>query len=201
VNNFTQDGLLSKKLRYSFYSAILEAANTIIFCIEPPGTVSQIWQHNFTFSQSPTPASEAAWDALVPIGRGFITNPQIAPFFSNIAVTHQLHCLHAVLVAHYALETEVHGLRAGNSSTGIETLEGGFSFEKFGTKIDTYHVRHCFDYIRRALMCAADRNLEVVDAKNFTVSGWGQEKVCRDYDGVVNFAEQWRNSSDTGIIT
>ena len=30
-------------------------------------------------------------------------------------------------------------------------------------------------------MCAADSNLEPVDAALGGVTGWGSEKVCRDY--------------------
>lgn len=59
----------------------------------PWGTVEQTWQLNETFTQAPTNESEHAWDSIVPIGRGFITHPGIAPYISNIAVFHQLHCL------------------------------------------------------------------------------------------------------------
>ncbi len=59
----------------------------------PPGEIHQVWQHNLTFSQSPTLESESAWAATVPVGRGFIHHPELAPFISGIAVFHQLHCL------------------------------------------------------------------------------------------------------------
>ena len=48
-------------------------------------------------------------------------------------------------------------------------------------------------------MCAADTNLEMVSPDTRTTSGWGNERVCRDYDGVVKWAEKWRNSSGIGI--
>lgn len=60
---------------------------------EPVGDIHQVWQHNLTFSQPPTPQSEAAWASIIPAGRGFIHHEPIAPFISNIAVFHQLHCL------------------------------------------------------------------------------------------------------------
>lgn len=63
------------------------------------------------------------------------------------------------------------------------------------------HIRHCFDYLRQALMCAADTNMEVLDPETHTTSGWGQGKQCRDYDEVVMWAEKWANSTDTGIVT
>lgn len=62
------------------------------------------------------------------------------------------------------------------------------------------HIRHCFDYLRQALMCAADTNMEVLDPETHTTSGWGQGKRCRDYDEVVMWAEKWANSTDTGIV-
>ena len=61
--------------------------------LDPPGSVRQVWQHNLTFSQKPTLESERAWDSIIPVGRGFIHHKEVAPFISNIAVYHQLHCL------------------------------------------------------------------------------------------------------------
>ena len=60
---------------------------------DPPGFVHQVWQHNLTFSQKPTLESERAWSSIIPVGRGFIHHQEVAPFISNIAVFHQLHCL------------------------------------------------------------------------------------------------------------
>ena len=73
--------------------------------------------------------------------------------------------------------------------------------EETGARIAMPHVRHCFDYLRRGLMCSVDTNLEVLDHETHQTNGWGQPKICRDYDGVFNFAERYANSSDTGIIT
>lgn len=50
------------------------------------------------------------------------------------------------------------------------------------------------------IVCAADTNLEVVDRVTHVTNGWGQKKICRDWDEVVRYAEQWRNTSDTGIV-
>ena len=91
---------------------------------------------------------------------------------------------HAILIAYHA----------ARSDTNEEP-------ELFGTRIAPSHIRHCFDYLRRAIMCASDTNLEVVDRVKRTTNGWGQEKRCRDYGEVFRFAEKWANSSDTGITT
>lgn len=52
---------------------------------------------------------------------------------------------------------------------------------------------HCLDYIRQALQCHADTNLE------YRVSGTGDaaftgysEHQCREFDRVFRFAEEWR---------
>jgi hypothetical protein len=59
----------------------------------PAGEIVEVWEHNLTFSQAPTAESEAAWASVIPVGRGFIHHDEIAPFISNIAAFHQLHCL------------------------------------------------------------------------------------------------------------
>ncbi|MCJ1446042.1 MAG: hypothetical protein MMC23_006547 [Stictis urceolatum] len=153
--------------------------------IPPDGTITEVWWENKTFAQSPNILSEQAWDELVPVGKGFIHHPELAPFISNLAVFHQLHCLHSALAAYYdALE---------NSNSSVS--ENGPQ----GTRITPTHVSHCFDYLRRSIMCAADTNLEVVDHVTRTTNGWGREKKCRDYAKVVEFAERWANSTDRGI--
>lgn len=99
---------------------------------------------------------------------------------------------HAIVVAYYqALES-----MPVTNMTDIPDLE-----ESTSTRIAPFHVRHCFDYIRQALMCAADTNMEVVDHETHLTNGWGQPKQCRDYKHVLAWAEQYANSSDTGIVT
>ncbi|PYH81984.1 hypothetical protein BO82DRAFT_374365 [Aspergillus uvarum CBS 121591] len=52
------------------------------------------------------------------------------------------------------------------------------------------HMRHGFDYQRQSLMCAADATLESVDARLSGVTGWGNERVCRDYAALMEWAEE-----------
>jgi hypothetical protein len=70
-----------------------------------------------------------------------------------------------------------------------------------GTRVAPEHIQHCFDYLRQALMCAADTNLEVLNHTTHLTNGWGQKKQCRDYESVFSWAEKWANSTDTGIVT
>ena len=56
------------------------------------------------------------------------------------------------------------------------------------------HVVHCLDYIRQALQCHADTNLEfrvVAATGEAAFTGYGEHR-CRDFERVVRFAEEWR---------
>jgi hypothetical protein len=63
------------------------------------------------------------------------------------------------------------------------------------------HIQHCFDYLRQALMCAADSNLEDVTTKDGGAStlGWGSKRVCRDYEALKQWSETWRAADVAGI--
>lgn len=58
---------------------------------------------------------------------------------------------------------------------------------------DPHHLRHCFDYLRQSLVCAADSNLEPVDFELGGVTGWSFQRTCRDFDRIKDWAEQWRS--------
>lgn len=40
----------------------------------PEGNIKTVWEHNLTFSQRPTPESEAAWNSIIP-GNSKLTLP------------------------------------------------------------------------------------------------------------------------------
>ncbi|KAK3356665.1 hypothetical protein B0T25DRAFT_453277, partial [Lasiosphaeria hispida] len=103
-----------------------------------------------------------------------------------VSVFHQIHCLNMIrrsLSASVANPTEFHYL--------IPQLYR--------------HWDHCFDYVRQALMCAADVTLENLetraDGKTLlaSVDGWGTTHMCRDYQGVVEWAAAHRATDDGGI--
>lgn len=66
---------------------------------------------------------------------------------------------------------------------------------------DLDHIQHCFDYIRQALICAADTNLEPKNQKTGKTNGWGFERTCRNFQQVLDFAEKWRNNGETTILS
>ncbi|TVY33307.1 Oxidase [Lachnellula subtilissima] len=122
-------------------------------------------------------------------GRGFVRDSSTTHSeVGNIAVFHQIHCVHELRVAYYTL---LDRLKSGNGSAS-PYLENLAALD--GTK----HIAHCFDYLRRVLMCAADTNIEYPD-ENGLLTGWGSKRSCRDYESVVMWAERWRVDNRTEI--
>jgi hypothetical protein len=75
--------------------------------------------------------------------------------------------------------------------------------ENMSANMHLYHLDHCFEYLRQALMCAADSNLEdlVVDEKGeATAPGWGTKRVCRDFEKLSRWSTKWRASEDETIL-
>jgi hypothetical protein len=48
-------------------------------------------------------------------------------------------------------------------------------------------------------MCSADSTLEPYDEKLDGASGWGVERLCRDYDGLKTWARDWRDIEFEGF--
>ncbi|KAF2399358.1 hypothetical protein EJ06DRAFT_478226 [Trichodelitschia bisporula] len=68
---------------------------------------------------------------------------------------------------------------------------------------EPFHLDHCFDYLRQAVMCSGDTALEkamVVDGeRRREVLGWGVEHECRDYEAIFKFARERRSRDSFGI--
>ncbi|KAF7868669.1 hypothetical protein EAF04_005199 [Stromatinia cepivora] len=158
----------------------------------PPGSTKETWYPNTTFSMKPTPESEAAWGSLMPVGRGFIYRPEIAPIVKSVSVFHQLHCLHGLRTSYYDLHYQIARAAGAPPDPYLEQKAAH-------THIETAHQKHCFDYLRRAIMCAADTNLEYVDPVTDDTTGWGSERVCRSFEDVKGWAEKWANGTGEGI--
>lgn len=61
------------------------------------------------------------------------------------------------------------------------------------------HMRHCFDYLRQSLSCAADSTLEPVVPQLGGVTGWGVSRRCRSFDELKAWAEKRRVSDAKGF--
>ncbi|TGO25447.1 hypothetical protein BPAE_0080g00390 [Botrytis paeoniae] len=152
--------------------------------LPPPGSTKETWYPNNTFSMKPTPESEAAWGSLMPAGRGFIYRPEIAPIVKSVS--------HGLRTSYYDLHYQIARAAGGPIDPFLEQKAAH-------THIETAHQKHCFDYLRRAIMCAADTNLEYVDPVTDDTTGWGSERVCRSFEDVKGWAEKWANGTGGGI--
>jgi len=114
------------------------------------------------------------------------------------SMTHQLHCLFAVVETYSGLKANV-------------TLPEDHH----------WHMIHCFDYMRQAIMCSADMALEGLETTfpdhNGGSDGWDSKHgkllkcngekgqllilspVCRGYGQVINYLESVRAYDDQQI--
>lgn len=94
-----------------------------------------------------------------------------------ISVFHQLHCLHS-------LQREFNNMMVERPT-----------LEELGED-HLVHVYHCFDYVRRALMCASDTTLEGQSSGSTrpATKGEGAFHVCRKFDVIRAYAWEHRLS-------
>ncbi|KAI5927177.1 hypothetical protein F4810DRAFT_433128 [Camillea tinctor] len=160
------------------------------------------------FMAEPSPESNAAWDSLMPSGRGFVLveNPEdyglgpgvptdVGPDRYSISMFHQLHCLGMIRESYYAMvrqeRPDIYGQELLSDEEQKETQRT--------------HIGHCFDYIRQAIMCAGDLTLEGLlktpsGELGSSVDGWGITHQCRSWDQAVSWTQQHKAPHNhTGI--
>ncbi|KAK7947795.1 uncharacterized protein PG986_008681 [Apiospora aurea] len=172
-------------------------------------TVPVVFEPNELFKTEPTPKSNAAWDSLMPDGRGFVLvdNPSeynlgpgiptdVGPDRYSISMFHQLHCLGMIREMYFA---SMHGAKA--DVYGEESLSGAELKQQQMT-----HIGHCFDYLRQAVMCAGDMTLEGAmllpngEVGPAGVDGWGATHQCRSWEQAVEWTLQHKAPHNhTGI--
>ncbi|KAF2123208.1 hypothetical protein BDV96DRAFT_15554 [Lophiotrema nucula] len=121
-----------------------------------------------------SPDTERVWDELLPVDFGFIKHSTLSPDPSAVAAFHQLHCLNGIRLH---LDGK-HSKRAASAHEDVSPA----------------HMRHCIDYLRQSIMCAADSNLEPVNEELGGVTGWGSERTCRDFDALVGWTRKHRSA-------
>ncbi|KAK0755073.1 hypothetical protein B0T18DRAFT_314850 [Schizothecium vesticola] len=136
------------------------------------------------------PSVLARWNALMPKGMGFVwvnathryhdlPTPVDWPDKTvfTTSVTHQLHCLFAIVQTYS-------GLKSGHAIPADHD----------------WHMTHCFDYMRQAILCSADVALEGRETTfpddNGGSDGWDAKHVCRDYGQVRSYLEGVRAYDD-----
>ncbi|KAI9734739.1 MAG: hypothetical protein M1818_006726 [Claussenomyces sp. TS43310] len=137
------------------------------------------------FQGRPSEKNNKEWDNLILRGLTRISAEEAAPmhnktipipddpehYIISLAVFHQLHCLNAV---RYAVWNE--------------TMDA--EKERLHRETEVYHLDHCIDLIRQALMCAADITPFVFgrDPRDGKLHGMtSNTHTCRDWDPI----EQW----------
>ncbi|KAK0721016.1 hypothetical protein B0H67DRAFT_577952 [Lasiosphaeris hirsuta] len=130
------------------------------------------------------------WNKLMPKGMGFVWVNDTQKYHDlptpvdwpdktvfTTSLTHQLHCLYAVVQTYSGLKANI-------------TLPDDHH----------WHMIHCFDYMRQAIMCSADMALEGHETTfpddNGGSDGWDSKHVCKDYSQVVNYLESVRAYDD-----
>ena len=98
------------------------------------------------------------------------------------SMTHQLHCLYAIV------ETF-----AGMESNNTDKIRGD----------GAWHLSHCFEYLRQSIMCCGDTALEgqqTTFPEGIAGSdGWDAKHVCKDYNQILAHLEEQRVNDDVWI--
>lgn len=138
----------------------------------------------------------------------------------SISLFHQIHCLNELRLGYYSAPNPNHTMHDEIKETEkireTDKIETGKESE--GDRIANHlensrrpvhdhgenHMRHCFDYLRQAITCAADMSMEKLresdDGRIFPgVDGWGSEHQCRDLGEVEDWAVRYRASGGEGI--
>ncbi|KAJ2990914.1 hypothetical protein NUW58_g2721 [Xylaria curta] len=155
------------------------------------GHVTRTFSYNRTFGADPSEneLTNDAWDSIVPLGQGTVRLSD-GPEVYTLSVMHQLHCLPESSPTFIPnLQWSIHqsfytALHADSGEVGMQ---------------DFPHIRHCFDYIRQALICSADDTLEPVDLVLGGVTGWNGTHVCRDFGELTAWAEDHRTNNLRGF--
>ncbi|KAF2644789.1 hypothetical protein P280DRAFT_487317 [Massarina eburnea CBS 473.64] len=140
--------------------------------------------------------TQQAWLDIVPEGLGYVHIP--APeLYNNLptpihdypnltvyttSVTHQLHCLYTIIEAYNTLQVSYPIDPSGKPPIHM-----------------SWHINHCFEYMRQAIMCAGDVALEGA-ATTFPKGkngedlggsdGWDAKHVCKNYGEVYKYLEE-----------
>ncbi|KAI1820015.1 hypothetical protein F4861DRAFT_95142 [Xylaria intraflava] len=149
----------------------------------------------------PLNATDPEWLSVMPLGGGFVAidnwqNKRLPPPIQsqgkdlyNVAVFHQLHCLHMLAEE---FENLLENRHIGETSTkgthtGHEEGHGGQDDD-----LMLWHIRHCFEYIKTSLTCCADTALEgqKSDTDQPATDGFGAYHTCRNFDAVMTWAEE-----------
>lgn len=130
------------------------------------------------------------WNHLMPVGMGFVWVNDTHRYHDlptpidwpdktvfTTSVTHQIHCL-------FTIAQTYSGLKSGHPIPPDHH----------------WHMIHCVDYMREAILCSADMALEGHETTfpddNGGSDGWDSKHVCKDYREVKAYLESVRAYDD-----
>ncbi|MCJ1330459.1 hypothetical protein MMC10_007143 [Thelotrema lepadinum] len=142
--------------------------------------VSTTFKHNITFIEAPSSETDEAWKALFPDGNGYVEDVSGKFKAYGTSAFHQLHCLD--ILRHVFYGTDPH------SELAVVTRD-----ETSQMKL---HAKHCFDYLRQSLMCAADSTLEPVDAVTDTMKEMRFDCFVKIWFGRKHLEDAFRSGAD-----
>jgi hypothetical protein len=117
------------------------------------------------------------------------------------SVVHQLHCLVSLLHPtnrRSDLAIDIHTHWQYNILAVYAAMTGG---NPHGIPTEmTFHLQHCFEYLRLNIMCCGDVALEGAETTfpdGFDGSdGWDAKHICKDYTQVYEYMDR-RRANDT----
>ncbi|CAK7223359.1 hypothetical protein SEUCBS140593_005209 [Sporothrix eucalyptigena] len=130
------------------------------------------------------------WNHLMPVGMGFVWVNDTHRYHDlptpidwpdktvfTTSVTHQIHCL-------FTIAQTYSGLKSGHPIPNDHH----------------WHMIHCMDYMREAVLCSADMALEGHETTfpddNGGSDGWDSKHVCKNYGEVKAYLESVRAYND-----
>ncbi|TDZ73317.1 Oxidase ustYa [Colletotrichum trifolii] len=155
-------------------------------------TVPRVFHLDLDYARPPDATVDAKWASLLPEMGGFFTHPAISPNESCFAVFHQIHCLDMVRQALYEARPDVVG--QGWREVEDDDDDGHRrrdSAEDNNHIHDMYHIGHCFDLIRQALMCTPDLTMELTNETIGGVTGFGTEHQCVDWPALMRWMKKY----------
>lgn len=180
------------------------------------GWTKQTFQYNKTFGAAPSAdeSTEEAWDAMAPrnlcftrceetLSKHWHRGTRLRPISCEFSKHFRgLGCASTPLLGMSAIAVNVfdlyvdfwqYSIRRAYFSAAASSQHDGQRYH------EPRHMRHCFDYLRQSLMCAADSSLEPQHPYLPGVTGWGFPRRCQSYDELKVWAEHWRANDRYGF--
>ncbi|PHH78507.1 hypothetical protein CDD82_3016 [Ophiocordyceps australis] len=164
----------------------------------------RLFELNELYSDPPSPETDAAWNALLPFGRGYVFVDEPSQYslepgietdwgqIYSVSMYHQMHCLGLVRRNYWRLLNAI----LQNSTDTYAEAEHQFV---------NSHTGHCFDYFRQSFECAADMTLEwprlEEDGRRYQVDGGDIPHVCASKQALKHYMDvyHFNNSHNSDI--